>query len=282
MADEQAPEGEQPQAPQPDTAAELAQARAEADAARRQAAESQAARERSESESRRQMAELATAAREALIQSGMSSQPPPDTSDDDGIITKRELAKHMDELRMTMAQATLGSMQQENANTWRSQREINRRLAASDPDMEYFADLAPDINAIVDGLPPKAQAQPGIYREIYNLVLGRKHKDVSAKVAAKAVEAYKAEQARLASDGDDGYYEPEVAPAAPPPPRREPPMPRADGTRSAVSAPGRRMPRLSEDDRFVVNRYFDGDTAAYLRAREQPDTDMFKPREPRK
>jgi len=275
---DQQPADQQPPAPPDTSATDLAAARAEAERYRQAATEAEQARQRAEADSRRQMAELATAAREALIASGQPNQPT--DTDDDGIITKRELRKHMDELRTTMAQATMGSMQQENESTWRGQREINRRLAATDPSLEFYADLAPAIEAMVDRLPAKAQANPDVYRKIYNQVLGEKHKDIASKVEQRAIERYKAEQAALAASAEGDYdYEPGGEPAPAPVARREPPMPRADGSRSAVSAPGRRMPRLSDDDRFVVNRYFGGDTSAFLKAREQPDTDIFKPRE---
>lgn len=262
--------------PPVDHAAELAAARAEAariaaerDAASQRAEAAERQRIETEREAVARIAEVARAAAALNEQSRVDTTP----QDDGEIMTRGELKRVLGEFGHTFASAAQNSIAEESAPVLRNMRQQNRQVAANDPSLEHFAKYKDEIEATLDKLNPKAAAQPDAYAKTYKWVVSQ-HLDEIRQLDREKLKA------EILAEMQAG--EPDYVPDEPSTPSqssyREPPMPRGDGGRSAVSVPGRqRGVRLSDDERFVRDRYYGGDTAAFLRDRENPDTDIFAP-----
>lgn len=261
MPDDQVP-AEQPttEATQPDPAAEMAAKLAEAEnrraEAERRAQTAEEARLATERSAQERLADVARAVSELR-----SEQKEPATPEDEGeYLTRGQVKKLMSDFGRQFAEAAQNTITEETGASFGAVRATHRRLAERDPDLKYFAKYKDEIEAQIDKLPPKIAANPDVYNRVYQFVLTQHMNDV---VAAE-VEARMAAQRAEADDG----YEPAAAPSRP-----EAPMPRGDGARGAISAPGRgRVPRLSQDEEWVVQQWFNGDKAAYLRERDEPTT----------
>lgn len=245
------PTPEAPVAPAPP--AEDWQAKAAAAEARAQAAE--AARVQAERDSQERLAQVAYAVSQ-MNQAPTAPEGP--AEDENEFLTRGQLKTKMAEYQRQFAEAAQNTVTEETGASYKHMRALNRNFAQADPSLKYYGKYKDEIEGMIDRLPPKQAAHPDAYKGVYQFVL-TKHFD-------EVMDAeFNARQAKAQTEQMDEYGDP-----IPPPSRPEAPMPRGDGGRQAISAPGRARPaKLDDWDRFAAQRYYGGDTNKLLQAKER-------------
>lgn len=245
-----------PPPPADDSAARIAAIEARAVEAERRAQAAEAARVESERQAQERLAMVAN----AISQMDERRQAPDTPEDENEFVTAGKMKAKLAELTRQVAEAAQNSVTEESSTSLKHLRVLNRNFAERDPSLKYYGKYKDEIESMIDKLPAKQAAHPDAYKGVYQFVL-TKHLDevFDAEFAER--------QAKFAATQVDEYGDP--LPPTAPAPRAEPPMPRGDGGRQAISAPGRARPQKLDDwDRFAAARFYGGDTNKLVRAKE--------------